>query len=93
MNESSLLVGGQDSLLHVLPIDLSSGSIQPSGAAPASHDHWVTAVLSDASTIVSGCYDGKIRLFEASSGEKIGTLEGHTKGVVSLCWAGAGQVL
>eukprot|EP00934_Nitzschia_sp_Nitz4_P000364 Nitzschia sp. Nitz4//scaffold61_size107673//42780//45119//NITZ4_004232-RA/size107673-processed-gene-0.56-mRNA-1//1//CDS//3329555701//364//frame0 len=50
------------------------------------HNHAVTAVLSleGKNLYFTGCKDAKIRMFDASSHQLLGTLEGHEKPVTSL---------
>jgi len=92
--------GGQDALLHTLTLSTNSTSnssgvagIEPSGLPSIQHNHWVTALLttrlgdSNTQITISGCMDNNIYLFDTITGEKLGVLEGHTKGVVSLCLA------
>lgn len=94
--EITIYCGSQDALLHKLIFNPTTGSLDPS-EQPISHNHWVVSTLSmrdpgSPLAVVTGCQDGVIRLFDAT-GEKIGALEGHTKGVISLCRAGEGQIL
>ena len=96
--DNYLLCGGQDSLLHILSINNSLGCIEPSGIPSISHNHWVTSSLvtklnNQADTIfISGCMDGNIYIAD-SNGIKIGSLEGHKKGVISLGLAPGNKLL
>jgi phospholipase A-2-activating protein len=55
------------------------------------HDHGVTALLAGEDVYVTGCKDGRIRVFDPSSHQLLTTLAGHEKPVTSLAWASTGS--
>lgn len=99
--DATVYSGGQDApFFHSLQLksSLSGMYMEPSGVSYAGHNHWVTAALANTQyphlplAVISGCMDGVIRCFDAD-GALLGILEGHKKGVISLCWAAEGQLL
>jgi WD40 repeat protein len=100
-NESDITIycGGQDAPFFLsMKLNLSALYMEPTGVVHCGHNHWVTATLENTKfpsfpfVVLSGCMDGVIRCFDAS-GETVGILEGHKKGVISLCWTDDGRLL
>jgi len=77
---------------HLQVIDLASGNTRID--IPEAHPDPITSVAwsRDGSVIASGCgySGGPIRLWEAASGQPLGTLEGHTAWICQLVFSADG---
>jgi WD40 repeat protein/serine/threonine protein kinase len=89
----ALVIGAADHHLQV--IDLASGNTCVD--IPEAHPDPITSVAwsRNTSVIASGCgySGGPIRLWEAASGQPLGTLEGHTAWICQLVFSADGRRL
>jgi WD40 repeat protein len=51
---------------------------------------WSIALSPNGKFVVSGCRDGKVRLWNIKKGKVIQRWTGHTKGATSVCWSACG---
>ncbi|POM70049.1 PhosphoLipase A-2-activating protein, partial [Phytophthora palmivora] len=77
-----LVTGAMDSVARVWLRDSTSGFVE--SATIFDHEHWVTATVAlEGDGFATGSMDKNIRLFDAQ-GQRVGLLQGHEDGVISL---------
>jgi serine/threonine protein kinase len=54
---------------------------------------WSIAFSPDGQTVVTGCDDSVLRLWDAATGQELGRLEGHDGAVYALAFASSGRLL